>query len=29
MENFMNKVVLDERNEFYLNTAYFRRKPGE
>jgi hypothetical protein len=29
MENFVNKVVLDEMNVYYLNAAYFRKKQGE
>ena len=29
MENFVNKVVLDEINVYYLSAAYFRKRPGE
>jgi hypothetical protein len=29
MESFVNKVVLGERNIYYLNATYFRKKPGE
>ena len=29
MENFVDKMVLDEKNVYYLNVAYFRKKLGE